>query len=239
MINREILYKKMEFLVDDLLKENPPFDKASQNPALWNNIYRNYINYYSQLTENQRKNIIKEQKCSAKWHIHSFLFGFKRDQPYPYPELSKVSNDFIYWVQTKERILPGSATTTEKFDALNILKEKMAKHFPQSSISKTLKIPWFYVFSFNVFKDTDLIIAFDRTKSRGVLDTYIGLNAPEILFNISDFYGSGCCGFFYNTKKEFLRGLDLVFEFLDFFYPKFHKAIKEAYEESQINSDPK
>lgn len=221
----------MEFLVDDLLKENPPFDKASQNPTLLN-FYSTYINYYSQLTENQRKDIIKAQRCSAKWHIHNFLFGFKRDQPYPYPELKKIITDFRIWYQTKESIIPGSVTTTEKFDALNILKEKMAKHFPQFSMSKTLKIPGFYVFSFNVFEDTDLIIAFDRGKYGGSLSIYISLNKPEMFLNISNFYGYGCCCFSYNTKKEFLRRLDLTFEVLDFFYPKFHKAIKEAYEES-------
>ncbi len=230
MISREILYKKMEILIDDLLKENPPFDKPSQNKTLLN-FYGDYMNYYSALDVGKRKNIIKAQNCHAKWAIHNHIFGYNKNTPYPYPELSKIITDFRIWIQERKVSNLGDVATTEKFDILNILEERMSAHFPQFHLNKAIKIPGFYIFSFNIFKDIDLIIGFDRTTSGGALDIYIGLNIPRMLVNISHFYGSGCCCFFYNTKQEFVRGLDLAFEVLDFFYPKFHKAITEAYEE--------
>ncbi len=227
---KENLYEKLSIFVEELIKAEPPFDEIHQLEGM-DTPCKNYIKYYRKLEDEARKKIIAAQLSLVKHFVKGSVYGF-RNLPEQNLDLVDVLRDFHKWCRDRDVYIPKSKCSNyEKLNVKGLLKKEIPNRYPGLKFKKFSKHQELISFMELLYDDTNIVISFDKGSYGEYLSLLIGSTNPNIFGMIGKFFGFGSFAVYFNNLKEFYEGLEETYQVLDFFVPKFKKALMDAHQE--------
>lgn len=204
---------------ENMLKREKPFDNLVVNDSIASPIYTNYLKYENEISQQQKKTLMKYFISSSQHLIKGRLFGRQPIYAKMYPELMNTADQFSKWYFGKqERPARNLVVNTHGLRHLNIkqkIKDEVNEKHPDYFIDQAAKKGKLAQFSKRITDSVSFVVYFNIGIKRMFFCVEVGLDNPSFLIDIGNFFARPQSMFSYENVEDIENGVRVAFDFIN------------------------
>lgn len=203
------------------IRRSYPFDEMPLDIKDYNYTYGNYLKFGHELEEGFRNKLMDAIIEKNKFLINNHLLGGSEEFSDKFSDYSKTIKRFFDWIKENEKeyididdFLDNFNEKEEEINIVQDIRQTFIEKLPSCDCRKKRLSTGELKFTCSIHKNCKIMILVDPGTWRSWLNISVGVETPEILFDINEILSLNNRTFSFRTKKQAVSTVSKAAEIL-------------------------